>query len=310
MARARAGALRCIRAFFDKRAVLEVETPSLSRGACPDRHIELFCAGPHAAGATARPETRLLQSSPELYMKRLLAAGYPDIYQVCRVFRQEERGRVHNPEFTILEWYRRGFTLRQIMEEAAALCCAVAGERPVVFRTYRDIVREHIGLDPLETDLAAVLRYLRERDPAVPELSTLTDALQYLMARCVEPRLPRDAYVCVYLYPAAQAVLATLDERDPHVARRFELYAGGMEIANGWEELADPAENARRMTSENEARKAMGKATVDVLPGFAEALQAGLPACSGVALGVDRLVMLATSAASIEQVVAFPWERA
>jgi elongation factor P--(R)-beta-lysine ligase len=306
VARVRAGCLRRIRAFFEQRGVLEVQTPVLSRGACPDRHIDLFTASQSAG----KGRTLWMQSSPELHMKRLLAAGYPDIYQVCPVFRQEESGRRHNPEFTILEWYRRGLGAQQLMEEVSSLCVDVAGSRTVQFRPYAGLVREHTGIDPLSVTHAEVSAYVAAHEQSPPQLPTLTDALQYLMARHVEPRLPHDTLTFVHSYPAAQAVLAALDPSDSRVAQRFELYCGCMELANGWQELADPAENLARMAEENAARGRMGKPQVPVQPGFAEALGAGLPACSGVALGVDRLVMLAAGVKSIDEVLAFGWETA
>ncbi len=283
--------------------MLEVETPVLSAGAIADRHIDLLTV------ETAQG-TRYLQSSPEQHMKRLLCEGYPDIFQVARVVRAGESGAKHNPEFTMLEWYRRGFSMAQLMDEVAELCTAVLGERPVRKAAYCELVREHAGIDPLATTRQQVLEYLAARSPVPTGLDTLTDALQYLFATQVEPHLARDCLAFVHHYPAEQAVLAKLDPADPRTALRFELFCGGMELANGWEELTDVEQNVARADRENAERVRLGKDPVPLHSAFVDGLRRGLPSCSGVALGLDRLVMLAAGTEQVADVQAFPWDRA
>jgi len=300
VAQKRARLISTVRRFFETRGLLEVETPVLSAGAIADRHIDLLTV-------ETRQGPRYLQSSPEQHMKRLLCDGYPDIFQLARVFRAGECGARHNPEFTMLEWYRHGYDMMQLIDEVAELCCAVLGNRTVRKLCYRDAVREHAGLDPLSADRAGVLGRLA-REGVVPDgLDTLTDGLQYLFATLVEPRLPPDDLVFVHHYPSAQAVLAKLDPADSRLALRFELFCGGMELANGWEELADADQNASRAELENAERVRLGKEPIPLHPDYVDGLRSGLPPCSGVALGLDRLVMLAVGASSIEDVLVFGW---
>ncbi len=300
-AHARSRLLAQIRAFFDQRGVLAVETPSLARGAAPDRHLDPF---------QLHNGERLLPTSPELHMKRLLADGYPDIYQICHAFRCGERGRQHNPEFTILEWYRRGFTMQRLMDEVAALCRTVAGERSVVCQGYCDVFRQNAGIDPLETSNAEIVDVCSRTGGPPPPLESRTDLLQYAMAQIVEPRLPSNAFVFIHHFPAEQAILAKLAPDDPRTALRFELYCNGLELANGWEELTDPDENRIRFETQNELRRAAGQPTVPVDECFLDALRRGMPDCAGVALGIDRLIMLALGMERIDEVVTFPWEEA
>jgi elongation factor P--(R)-beta-lysine ligase len=303
-ARKRAGVINAVRTFFVQRDVLEIETPVLSAGAIADRHIDLFSLSPSGASV------RYLQSSPEQHMKRLLCDGYPDIFQIARVFRQEERGRQHNPEFTMLEWYRRGFSMMHLIDEVGELCAAVLGAKPVRMVAYRDIVMEHTGLDPLTADRNDVLQYVASRgfEPRIE--GSRADVFQYLFALLVEPELPKDTLLFVHSYPADQAVLAALDPDNPTVAKRFELFVGGIELANGWEELADAAQNVARAEEENAQRSTLGKQPIPLHPAFVRGLRKGLPACSGVALGLDRLIMLAAGAADIADVLTFPWDNA
>jgi len=242
-------------------------------------------------------------------MKRLLAAGYGDIFQIGKVFRDGERGRLHNPEFTMLEWYRAGRSMFDLMDETAEIITAVLGGKKVFKKKYAEVFAEATGIDPLSTTMQAVADACAAQGKSPPRFTALTDALQFAMAEIVEPRLPHDALVFIYHYPADQAALAVLKPDDPRVAKRFEAYCGAMELANGFEELVDWKENERRQHGENARRAALGKAALPVDSSFIDALKNGLPPCSGVAVGLDRLIMLALGKKTIGEVMAFPWEK-
>ncbi len=308
-ARARAGMMAMIRQFFADRGVLEVETPILGAAAATDCHINLFSAAfiPSGAGPAAEGETCYHQTSPELFMKRLLAEGFPDIFQIGKVFRNGECGRLHNPEFTMLEWYRRDVDLYGMIDETAELLqelCALTTVRRI---TYRELLLQSTGIDPLAATVDELERYIARQCGQKMSFATVTEGLQYLMATVVEPGLEKDVLTVVYLYPREQAVLSVVDQEDRRVARRFEIYGGGMELANGFEELADAAENRRRMEAENVYRLQCGKPVVPVDERFIAAMEKGLPPCSGVAVGCDRVLMCRTGLQSIDAVVSFGW---
>ncbi len=304
----RARLLGATRAFFGERAVLEVTTPIVVRHGVTDPQLASF--------ALAGELPRYLQTSPEYAMKRLLATGSGDIFQVCQVFRDDERSRLHNPEFTMVEWYRLGFDLRQIMEETAGLVAHllnVAGRTPPPLQplSYREAF-EPLGIDPLTVDEAALRALARDHGLASPAARELDrdGLLDFLMAVVIGPTLGKGTLCALHHYPASQAALARHDPDMPGTALRFELYAEGIELANGYVELADAGEQRRRFEADRSARARLGRA--DVLPDSAllDALEAGLPDCAGVALGFDRVMMLAAGAGSIDEVLAFPWEKA
>ena len=264
--RARADILAQMRAFFAERDVIEVQTPTLGRTSVTDPQIESLRL---KAGA-------YLQTSPEHYMKRLLAAGAPCIYQIGPVYRAGESGRLHQEEFAMLEWYRLGFDDRALMEEVAALVDGVLGPAPYERRTYKSLVGTLTG-DPAELDLKFI------------------DAIERLgKVRCF-----------VTDFPAEQAALARLRETGEPRAARFELIVNGIELANGYHELTDPVELRRRMDRDNLARAAAGRASVAMDERLLAAMATGLPDCAGVALGLDRLVMLAFGASCLAEVVPF-----
>lgn len=307
----RAAILQQVREFFRERKVLEVETPVMSHGSPADCHLDVFYTGYHSGGgrSSANGETVFLRTSPEFHMKRLLASGYRDIFQIGKVFRNGERGRLHNPEFTMLEWYRTGRDMFELINETARLIIAVLGEKKIIKKKYSEIFREATGIDPLATDLQEVIAYCASHGMPFSGFAALTDALQFVMAGFVEPEFPKDAIVFVHHYPADQALLAVLEQDDLRFARRFEAYCGGMELVNGFEELADWKENERRQHGENAKRTAEGKAELPTDRLFIEALRHGMPPCSGAALGLDRLVMLALGKKEISEVLTFPWEK-
>ncbi len=309
--RLRARLLAQTRAFFHARDVWEVETPLLSQAATPDPHIHSF-----AVPASTGVDTRYLHTSPEFPMKRLLAAGSGSIYQICKVFREAETGRRHNPEFTLLEWYRIGFDLRALMKEVDALVRELlrqqVGECLVLTDTqyfsYQEALRRFAGLDPLNMDVAALQGCARHHGLDVPALGDERDAwLDLLMSHVVEPALPRHCPVFIYDYPASQAALAQICG---DVAERFELYFNGMELANGFHELADAVEQRRRFEAQNRRRMQTGQPVMPLDTHFLAALEQGLPDCSGVALGFDRLLMLVAGKPDIPAVLSFGHERA
>lgn len=301
-----------IRRFFDRCGVLEVDTPVLSSAAPTDPHIHSMQAWDSGEAAT-----RFLHTSPEFPMKRMLAAGIGDCWQLARVFRDGERGRLHVPEFDLLEWYRVGLDHHALMQEVEALVrAAVEPERAVPAvrtMTYRDAFLVHAGIDPVEVSVAELRVALRRAgiaEPAGLEEAGRDDWLDCLLSTVVVPALPQDRLVFIHAWPVSQAALARCEPDDPRLARRFELYWDGIELANGYHELVDAREQRARFEADLERRDRAGGTTVPSDERLLAALAAGLPDCAGVALGFDRLVMQAARAGSIDEVLAFPPERA
>ncbi|MFW6345746.1 MAG: EF-P lysine aminoacylase EpmA, partial [Halomonas sp.] len=255
-----------------------------------------------------------LQTSPEFAMKRLLAAGSGPIFQLARCFRDGEVGRRHNLEFTLLEWYRPGLSLEGLIEESAELVRRVLGRDPGPLRRrrYRDLFRETLAIDPFGVPLETLRRLAAEKGGLAMEEASRDDCLDLLISLEVEPRLGREGIDAVVDYPAGQAALARR-HRDPEdgewVASRFELYLEGLELANGYDELTDAAEQAARFDEDNAARRAAGLPEIDVDARLLAALEDGMPAGSGVALGIDRLIQLALGKGSVAEVMAFATPR-
>jgi lysyl-tRNA synthetase class 2 len=310
----RAALLAHAREFFAARGVLEVDTPLVVNAPVSDVHIH--CASVQLAPLAGAPHAppHYLHTSPEYAMKRLLAAGSGDIYQICHVVRGLECSPLHNPEFTLIEWYRAGFTLEALMDEVEALVRgllgAVASGRAGERVSYREAFSRELGLDPLSASVAQL------QEAAQPlgfrgDAHTSRDTwLELLMGSRIGPRLGGNALTFVYGYPASQAALARLDARDPRTALRFELYCDGIELANGFHELAAAAEQRARFARDNAERHRRGLPVAAPDERLLAALEAGLPDCAGVALGFDRTFMLASGAAEIEEVLAFPTRRA
>ena len=306
--RARADLLATIRSFFASRDVLEVETPILAAHPVTDIHLATFSTS--YAGPGARDGDRFhLGTSPELAMKRLLAASPEPIFQICKAFRNGEAGRFHNPEFTILEWYRPGWDHHDLMDEVEALLVTTLGVSGSERRSYGDLFHEHTGIDPHTAELSTLRRALAETR-APPEIDAAADLTQALFSACVEPHLGRQLPTFVYDYPASQAALARLRPGSPAVAERFELYHRGVELANGFHELCDAEEQRERFAAEQRERLQRGLPEAAADGRFLAALEEGLPDCSGVALGVDRLLMLLLGCDDIRKVLAFPFEQA
>lgn len=306
----RAQLLAAARVFFAERQVLEVDTPALLRHAVTDLHI-------HSAEVQL-PGHRAplyLQTSPEYAMKRLLAAGSGDIYQIAHVFRGEERSRQHNAEFTLIEWYRCGYSMQQLMQEVALLAGSLLGLPPAApfeAASYQQTFQRQLDCDPLTATDAALrtLAISARLDPRLAEDCSRDELLDWLMGSAVGPRLGAGRLCFVHSYPASQAALARLDADDARVALRFELYYRGLELANGFDELADAAEQRARFEADREQRRRRGLPVPDIDQALLAALAAGLPPVSGVALGFDRLLMLRTGASDISEVLPFALERA
>jgi lysyl-tRNA synthetase class 2 len=308
--RLRAGILASIREFFRARSVLEVETPQLSMAAATDPQIQ-------SIPVDVRGQRYYLHSSPEFPMKRLLAAGSGPVYQICRVFRQDEAGRQHNPEFTMLEWYRPGMDHHELMQEVAALVLTVLPRRYALqapeFMSYAEVFARHGGIADVHT--ADLGRYQQAAESAGLQVVGMEQAgidswRDLLMGLVIAPRLGQGRPCFIHDYPASQAALARVDAGSPATARRFELFIDGMEIANGFHELADPVEQRRRFEADNHKRQQAGLPIMPLDERLVEALAAGLPDCAGVAVGLDRLVMLVAGVEDIAGVLSFSFERA
>ncbi len=311
--RRRAALLARLRAFFSARGVLEVETPSLAAATVTDLHLySLSCE----VDFEGERRAFYLQTSPEFAMKRLLAAGSGPIFQICKSFRDSEKGRLHNPEFTMLEWYRPGYDHHQLMDEMDDLLEEILGHGRAERRSYLEAFEEVFGIDPHQAGSAELAALAREKCLAVAGFGPETPAddwLHLLFSHEVEPRLGRGRPTFLYDYPASQAVLARVSADKPGGplrARRFEVYVDGIELANGFHELVDAAEQRRRFEADHEERRRRGLPLPPIDENLLAALEAGLPDCAGVALGVDRLVLLALGFSNLEDVLAFPVGRA
>jgi lysyl-tRNA synthetase class 2 len=308
--RLRAALLRETRAYFAEQGVLEVETPVLARAAVTDVHLASLQTLVAGLGGF------YLQTSPEFAMKRLLAAGSGDIFQVARVFRDGERGALHHPEFTLIEWYRLGFDTGALMNDIERLVGRLLApyyQLGTADRlSYREAMREYAGIDPFAASIRELLDRVAEHGVAlpVPPTQERDDCLDLLLSTVVAPRLGAGRLTFVYEFPASQAALARVKPGDPLVAERFELFLDGVELANGFHELADSAEQRRRFERDLDWRRTHGLDQPPIDGHLLEALAQGMPDCSGVALGFDRLVMRAAGARHIDEVIAFPAERA
>ena len=299
-----------VREFFASRGVLEVETPILSEGGNTEPNIESFTtvfSGHVAAGS----RERWMRTSPEHAMKRLLAAGVGDCYELGRVFRNGEAGRRHNPEFTMLEWYRIGFDHRRLMRETADLVNAalalVGHEARVVETSYRDLFAP-IGLDPFDASIEALQAALGGVRISADGL-VRDDWLDLVITHRLQPDFPRGRLTIVHDFPASQCALAKIREGDPPVAERFELFLGPCELANGYHELTDAHEQRARFERDNARRRERGQREVPIDERFLAVLPQ-MPACSGVALGIERLLMCMAGTDDIGDVIAFPFASA
>lgn len=300
--RLRAQLYRHIRHFFAARQVMEVETPILSAGCVPEPMIEPLYTQYHGPGANRL----FLHTSPELAMKRLLAAGSGAIYQITKVFRDNEMGRWHNPEFTLLEWYRPGFNQAELIQEVDELLQTLLHCAPAERLSYCTLFEQQIGLHPLHTPLSTLQEYVKPWGIDSVARLDRDSCLQLILTHQIEPQLGQHCPTVIIDFPASQAALARKKVTDPTLAERFEVYIQGVELANGFYELTDSIEQRQRFEQEQLKRTMLNQPTYPLDERFLAALAAGLPDCAGVALGLDRLLMLITKASHIQEVIAFP----
>jgi len=303
----RAQMLHDIRAFFLRRHILEVETPALSQAGNTDPFIESLTV-------KQSTEKRYLHTSPEYPMKRLLAAGSGDIYQICKVWRAGESGRNHNPEFTMLEWYRVGFHYHQLIQEVAELLLSLLPEleKDTQIISYEKLFLDHFNINPHQTSQQQLAACVQKNISGLAtdnlDQQALLDAL---LTHCVEPTFNKNALTFVIDYPAKQSALAQI-RRDENfsIAERFEVYLGSSELGNGYQEEINYKRNLEILETENAQRKNQKQALVNQDKYFLQAIKAGIPASSGVAIGIDRLLMILADVNSIQEVINFPWENA
>jgi len=311
MLQARAAMLGDIRHYFQASGVMEVETPQLSCHGTTDPAVESFSSR-YSGPLLGIDKTLYLHTSPEFPMKRLLSAGSGAIYQICKVFRQGELGRFHSPEFTLLEWYRPGYDHHRLMDEVAILVDRLIPDIPSCRYSYQALFQEFLSIDPHNTNIAQLKGVAVDHGLSGAETMELSNAdgwLDLLITHLIEPKLPKG--LCfIYDFPVSQASLAQVREDSPPVAERFELYLDGIEVANGFHELTDAEEQERRFEAENLRRLHGGLDPMPIDGHLLQAMAHGLPACAGVALGLDRLLMFKTGAQSLQEVLAFPLDRA
>ncbi len=297
-----------VREFMAGRGILEVETPVLSHAGTTDPNLDSFTTTFKSPVSTI-PESLYLHTSPEFGMKRLLAAGSGSIYQICHVFRNEELGRHHQPEFTMLEWYRIHFDHHKLMDELDDLLLLIGLSSPSVRHSYAFVFEKATGIDPHRASLTqlqdmAIKLGLQGKDHSRSIL------LDFIFSARVMPGLGQQQPELIYDFPVCQAALARIRTDDPPVAERFELFIKGIEIANGFHELTDANEQQERFEADNRLRMAMNKPPVCMDKNLLAALQQGLPACAGVALGMDRLLMVIVGHDTLDQVVNFTFNQA
>lgn len=321
----RALMLKNIRAFFDDRGIIEVETPLLSHYSTTDPHLECF-------QSSFRGQKCYLNTSPEYAMKRLLAGHEQAIYQICKAFRDDELGPNHNPEFTLLEWYQPGYDMPQLMNEVADLVADLyhsskfssavnspLKKTPFVSLSYQRAFEDFAGINPYQASSEQCYQLAKTNNVEIPQGlepdDDVDEWLDWLLVQLVLPAFNKQGFTFLYDYPASQCALARIAENEQQaneqqaiVAKRFELFFGEMELANGFHELSDAQEQLQRFQLENQRRKKAGKEEVRIDDNFIAALNSGLPDCSGVALGLDRLLMVITNSLCIDQVLMFPWD--
>nr|Q9ZIY0.1 RecName: Full=Elongation factor P--(R)-beta-lysine ligase; Short=EF-P--(R)-beta-lysine ligase; AltName: Full=EF-P post-translational modification enzyme A; AltName: Full=EF-P-lysine lysyltransferase [Avibacterium paragallinarum]AAD01242.1 lysyl-tRNA synthetase homolog [Avibacterium paragallinarum] len=298
-----------IRQFFSERGLLEVETPILSEFGVTDVHLSTFSTK-LISPFQKKEKTLWLSTSPEYPMKRLLSAGSGAIFQLCKVFRNEEAGKKHSPEFTMLEWYRPYFDMYRLINEVDDLLQYILDCEPAESMSYQFAFQEYVGIDPLSASQDKLIEKAKEYCLENAEREDRDTLLQFLFNVAVESQIGKDKPVAIYHFPATQAALAQISSEDHRVAERFEFYYKGLELANGFCELTDANEQRHRFEQDNKQRERLGLPIHQIDERFLAALKAGVPNCSGVALGVDRLIMIALGLENINEVIAFSIENA
>jgi lysyl-tRNA synthetase class 2 len=315
VAKSRGNVINAIRDFFKNKNVVEVETPSLSMGTVTDPYLEAFSTQYNYLDNSDIDQSQqlYLQTSPEFHMKRLLASGYGCIFQICKAFRHEDSGRYHNPEFTLLEWYRIGFNQHDLMAEVDELLSTVVKTPKSEKISYQNLFIKFVSIDPLTATFNQLYEVIELHGKAADWLYESDDCdllLQFIFSEIIEKNIGLSRPCFVYNFPIAQASLAKECDEDNRVAQRFECYFKGVELANGFNELTDADIQITRFEQDNSKRQQLGLATKNIDDNFIKALQSGLPQCAGVALGIDRLMMIALEKSAIEDVISFPIERA
>jgi len=312
MLRLRAKLLADVRAFFSQRDVLEVDTPVLSHAGNPDIYIESFRThyqqGDHK-------QSLYLQTSPEFAMKRLLAAGSGSIYQICKAFRKGEQGRLHNPEFTLLEWYRTGFDHHQLMQEIEDLLIFTGllnKDETINKISYQALFERFTGFNPHLVEHKTLTEYINDSDINLQSQQDLDkdELLALILTHVIEPAIRDEMFIMVYDYPASQASLAKIRQGEYPVAERFELYGNGVELANGFHELTDAQEQLQRFKHDQIRRETSGQEKTPLDKNLIDALTSGMEPCAGVAIGFDRLLMVAANKPALQDVLAFTFDHA
>ena len=311
----RAKLISRVRRFFENKSVIEVETPLLCHSTVTDVHLDPFETSFNYSTNTSfnNKQTMFLQTSPEFCMKRLLASGYQSIFQICKAFRNEGQGRYHNPEFTMLEWYQIGYTQHQLMNEVSELLSDILKCTVSDFITYQNVFIKFTGIDPLKTSKVELLEYIKINGKMSEWLlseNNIDTLLQFILSEFIEDNIGKTTPCFIYNFPVSQASLAKVSEYDSNTAQRFECYYKGVELVNGFCELTDPVEQMDRFNADNELRERLklDKRSIDTK--FINALESGIPDCSGVAMGIDRLLMLSLGKNDIEDVITFCVDRA
>jgi lysyl-tRNA synthetase class 2 len=315
VAKSRGNVINEIRDFFKNKNVIEVETPSLSMGTVTDPYLDAFSTQYNYLDNSDINQSQqlYLQTSPEFHMKRLLASGYGCIFQICKAFRHEDSGRYHNPEFTLLEWYRIGFDQHDLMAEVDELLSTVVKTPKSEKISYQNLFIKFVSIDPLTATFNQLYEVIELQGKAADWLYESDDCdllLQFIFSEIIEKNIGLSRPCFVYNFPIAQASLAKECVEDNRVAQRFECYFKSVELANGFNELTDADIQITRFEQDNSKRQQLGLITKNIDENFIKALQSGLPQCAGVALGIDRLMMIALEKSAIEDVISFPIERA
>jgi len=300
----RAQLMATVRDYFKQHNVLEVETPLLCARTVTEPHIE-------SIAIMTQQQTRYLQTSPEYAMKRLLAAGVPDCYQICKAFRQSENGSRHNTEFTILEWYRLGFDLNQIIQETTGLIEILLG-KPLAIKTisYCEAVKQVLECELADLDLAFLMYQASSNGLVDAHRLSYEQCLDYVFSECVLPHVQHDGLCVIHGYPLAQAALARVNPQQADVVERFEVFFQNLECANGYVELTDAHQQAQRFDNDQHHRARYGLPEIEQDERLLAALDAGLPNCAGVAMGLDRILMLLCATDNIAHVLSFDWSHA
>lgn len=312
MLRRRSELTMAIHAFFQNQDFVHVETPLVSSDTVVDRHIDpVPVLRSNFTGSKLDDRTMWLQTSPEFAMKRLLCSGMSSIYQIAKAFRQAELGRRHNPEFTMLEWYRCGDGLTEAMQLLSEFATVILNRPASMMLSYQDVFLKHAQVDPFTVSDSALAKLCRSTIRLAQDFADNQPRdfwLDLILTHLIEPKIGFDVPCIIYDWPASQSALAIVREQQPRVAERFELYVDGVELANGYHELLDADELLRRNRATNQQRQTDGKSTLPAESRLLDAMRAGMPACSGVAVGVDRLLMVLLGADSISDVMAFGFE--